>query len=150
MILDALRVAPVRWRNGAGATRELAIATDSDGETLWRISLADIDKAAPFSEFPGLDRLFTALGELRLTIDGSVVHLESGGQVRFPGEALVSVALDQPTRALNVMTRRGAWHADVVHRPAGQRMSQGAHAIVVLGELDADVLLTSLTAVADV
>lgn len=140
--LDPSRVLPTPWRNGAGATRELASAADDGGTTLWRISLADLDRDAPFSLFPGMDRLLVALGDLRLDVDGDAVRLDAGGQARFPGEARVSVALDRPTRALNVMTRRGVWRADVVRRPAAHPSTLDAHATVPLGELAADVLLT--------
>ena len=37
-----------RWRNGAGWTRPVASA-EADGDTLWRVSLAEISQAAPFS-----------------------------------------------------------------------------------------------------
>lgn len=142
-VLDPAWVAPVPWRNGAGTTRELATATDDDG-TLWRISLADLTGDANFSVFPGVDRLLLALGALRLDVDGDDVELATGDKTRFPGEARVSVALDAPTRALNVMVRRGAWHAEVVHRPADRPVTPGTHATVPLGELTADVLLTIL------
>ena len=47
------------WRNGAGWTRPVARAEadgSGGGELLWRVSLAEISQAAPFSRFPGLDR----------------------------------------------------------------------------------------------
>lgn len=140
-VLDPSRVAPVPWRNGAGATRELASWSDEDG-TSWRISVADLDRDAPFSTFTGLDRLFVALGAIRLRVDGTVVQLAAGEQTRFPGEACVSVDLEGPTRALNVMTRRGTWRADVVCRSADRPATPTTHATVPLGELTADVLLT--------
>jgi environmental stress-induced protein Ves len=141
-MLDPSQVAPVPWPNGAGTTRELASASDSEGQTLWRISLADLDHHAPFSTFSGMDRLFTALGPVRLTIDGTPIDLDPGDQVRFPGEAAVTVALSRPTRALNVMTRRDACSADVILRPARAPAASRAVATVDLGEQVADIVVT--------
>src|SRR5262245_21856206 len=51
------------WKNGAGLTRELAVAPR--GATVvdfdWRISVARIDRDAPFSAFDGIDRCITLL-----------------------------------------------------------------------------------------
>ncbi|MGW7533279.1 HutD/Ves family protein [Amycolatopsis sp. NPDC054798] len=145
-MLNPSEVTPVPWRNGAGTTRELAVGTDRSGETQWRISVADLLEDAPFSAFPGIDRLFTALGPLRLTVNGTTTDLERGGQLRFAGEDTVTVALDQPTRALNVMTRRGRYRAEVVLRDPHTDGPGGAVATVDLGEQFADVLLTPVSA----
>jgi environmental stress-induced protein Ves len=141
-MLDPSTVAPIPWSNGAGTTRELASASDAEGLTLWRISLADLDQDAPFSTFVGMDRLFTALGRVRLTIDGTPIDLDPGDQVRFPGEATVTVSLPRPTRALNVMTRRDACSASVILRAAGAPAARNAVATVDLGEQVADVVVT--------
>lgn len=142
-MLDPSQVAPTPWRNGAGATRELTTETDASGQVLWRISVADLDRDAPFSTFPGLDRLFVALGPLRLTVDGRQQPLAAGDQARFAGEAPVTVALDAPTRALNVMTRRGACRAEVTLRPASApRLPADVTTLtVLLDEFAADVRL---------
>ncbi|WP_240641515.1 HutD family protein [Nocardioides ferulae] len=149
MLLDPARVDPTPWRNGAGSTRELSVAREDTGETRWRISLADLVRDAPFSGFPGMDRLLTALGPLRLTIDGTPVDLTTGEQVRFPGEAAVAVSLDRPTRALNVMTRRGSCVAGVVLRRSAHGLppafSAAPHVTVLLGDLLADVTFASPT-----
>ncbi|MGY4744721.1 HutD/Ves family protein [Streptomyces sp. ATMOS53] len=142
-MLDPSQVAPTPWRNGAGATRELTTETDASGQVLWRISVADLDRDAPFSTFPGLDRLFVALGPLRLTVDGRQQPLAAGDQARFAGEAPVTVALDAPTRALNVMTRRGACRAEVTLRLASApRLPADVTTLtVLLDEFAADVRL---------
>ncbi|WP_020658752.1 HutD/Ves family protein [Amycolatopsis benzoatilytica] len=136
---------PVPWRNGAGTTRELAAATTPSGGLRWRISVADLARDAPFSAFPGTDRLFTALGALRLTVNGTSTGLAAGEQLRFAGEDDVAVALDQPTRALNVMTARGVCRAEVVLRSAASPGEEGAVATVDLGERVADVFVTDLS-----
>jgi environmental stress-induced protein Ves len=139
--LDPTRVAPAPWRNGAGATRELAARRDPAGRLLWRISLASLDRDAPFSTFPGLDRLFVALGPLRLVVDAESHTLVAGQQLRFAGEASVRAVVDVPTQALNVMTQRGALQARVALREADAPATEHAEATVLLGALAADVLL---------
>lgn len=140
-MLDPSTVMSMPWCNHAGSTRELATAVDPEGRVQWRVSLADLDGVAEFSEFAGMDRILVPLDAVRLTINGSTVHLRHGEQVRFAGEATVSVAPDRPMRALNVMTRRDAFQAKIVLRPAVQAMTENTHATVALGELAADVLL---------
>lgn len=141
MVLDSSPVSPVAWRNGRGTTRELAAATDAAEQVRRRISVADLDGPATFSDFVGMDRVIVPLGPVRLTIDGSTLHLRRGEPAWFPGDAKVSAVPDQATRALNVMTRRRALHAEVVLRPAGQQTIGDACMVVHLGDPAADVLL---------
>src|SRR5262245_5272313 len=51
----------VPWKNGRGATRELALwpagASFERAEFDWRISTAPVDEPGPFSAFPGLARI---------------------------------------------------------------------------------------------
>lgn len=129
------------WRNGAGTTRELASDVDGTGRARWRISVAALDRDAPFSAFPGWERLFVALGPVELVVDGARHTLTAGQQLRFSGEAAVRAVVGVPTHALNVMTRRDEPPARVVLREADQPGHPGADATVVLGTLVADVLL---------
>jgi environmental stress-induced protein Ves len=145
MMLDPSKLEPIPWLNGAGSTRELAASTDADGVTTWRISVADLDRDAPFSLFPGLDRVFVALGPLRLTIDGVTSTLAAGDQASFPGEAAVSVSLGEPTTAVNVMTRRGRRRAEVVLRRPDEPMPEGVDATVRLPDAMADISFTPVT-----
>jgi uncharacterized protein len=104
----------VAWKNGQGRTRQLAIyPADADTETfLWRISVAEVDSAAPFSSFPGIDRQIALLrgAGFTMTLDGQqrhalVVPFES---FAFPGEAAVQVELaNGATQDFNLMLRRG-------------------------------------------
>lgn len=121
------------WRNGLGMTRELASCTTPEGDLVWRISIGELPEPAAFSSYPGIDRLFIALGEMTLTIDGTPLSLAAGDRARFPGESVVSVALPWPTRALNVMTSRSWAEPEVVLcRTSGcaeKRSVDGADAI---------------------
>jgi environmental stress-induced protein Ves len=119
------RVVP--WRNGAGTTTVVAEgwpdgadgADSVDGadgagpasEPVWRISIATIERAAPFSAFAGVDRLLMPLSPagLDLVIDGRRVRGEAFDVLPFAGESAVE-AVDVTTRGLdlNLMTVRGA------------------------------------------
>ena len=120
--MEIIRFAELKahpWRNGGGATRELAshpaAASPQDPGTAgwdWRVSIADISKAGDFSAVPGMDRVLTVVeGELLLlSVDGAEHPLEKYRPFRFSGDAAASAAL--PTgdlRDLNVITRRGVF-----------------------------------------
>ena len=101
---------PVSWRNGGGTTREIltggAVET---GKFDWRISVADVTEAGPFSTFPGVDRVLVlcrGTGML-VEVDGCVHHLGLHDAVQFAGEQATSATIpDGPTVDFNVMTRR--------------------------------------------
>lgn len=112
--IDALRSEP--WRNGAGWTRTVC-ARELDGQTLWRISVADITAASRFSQFEGMDRTAVMVQGGRLRLSNAEVQLDfdgMGSQIAFPGEwALDCSAPEVPTQLLNTMVRRGAATARV-------------------------------------
>ncbi len=118
--IDLRAIAPQRWKNGAGLTREIATWPAGAGidDFEWRLSVAELERGAPFSAFPGVDRCIVVL-------DGAGMELQDdrGAIVRtlrpfepwsFEGERALHAALPQgPCRDFNVMTRRGCWHAAV-------------------------------------
>jgi environmental stress-induced protein Ves len=61
--LDLRTLPPQRWKNGAGTTREIAVEPAGAGtdDFDWRLSLAEVDRDAPFSAFPGVDRCIVLL-----------------------------------------------------------------------------------------
>lgn len=100
----------MRWRNGGGVTRELAVERSGGQDFEWRISIADVKVAGPFSPFPGIDRIITLLdGErMDLLIDGVEQVLGLHETLTFDGASQTACTLPfGPTRDLNVMTRRG-------------------------------------------
>ncbi|MGW6195562.1 HutD/Ves family protein [Kribbella sp. NPDC055110] len=140
MILTPADVPPMPWKNGAGTTRELAVAHDDDGRMLWRISVAELAVATHFSSLPGLDRSFTALGRLELTIGGERKWFEKGDQARFAGEEEVVLrSLPSRTSALNVMTRRGRCTAGVTLHPTADGLCVDTDHIVDLGDCVAQI-----------
>lgn len=121
-ILTPDAVAPVAWRNGAGSTRLLV-----DDPAGWRLSVADLDRDATFSDFPGLDRIFLPLVDVILHIDGERRPVPSGSPASFPGEATVAVELIAgPGRAVNLMMTRGLCSGALtaISRPEWERRDQ--------------------------
>jgi environmental stress-induced protein Ves len=121
-------VAPQRWRNGGGWTRELLALPGADDWQV-RVSVADIESDGPFSSFPGVRRFFSVLhgAGVELTVDGRAFRVtRDGAALQFAGEAKTSCRmLDGPTRDLNLMVRgaTGAMErvvADVAWKPRAQ------------------------------
>src|SRR5690606_5328674 len=112
-----------RWRNGFGWTREIHARRGApDAGWDWRLSIAEIERDAPFSAFPGVDRELVLLrgNGLRLRFDdGESCLLEPPhGRLRFAGERpLTGELVDGPTHDFNLMWRRDAIAAELLHRP---------------------------------
>ena len=118
--IDVRALPTQRWKNGAGTTREVARGPADAGldDFDWRISLAEIERDAPFSSFPGIERCIVLLQGAGMDLLG-----ESGGAVQtlnrmvpwtFDGERALSARLTGgPCSDFNVMTRRGRWRADL-------------------------------------
>ena len=113
-----------RWRNGLCWTREIHAAVNrAAGDPWeWRLSIAEIERDAPFSSFPGVERELVLLSGngLRLRFDdGESALLEPPhGRLRFAGERGVAAELlAGPTQDFNLMWRREAIDAQLWHRP---------------------------------
>jgi environmental stress-induced protein Ves len=67
---DDLKAVP--WKNGLGVTREIAVEPvgASMDDFLWRVSIADVDTASPFSTFPGIDRTIVLLEHYTRHVNG--------------------------------------------------------------------------------
>lgn len=124
--LEVLRAAertPVPWKNGGGLTSEVAVyppGSDLAGFD-WRVSLAEIRAAGPFSLFPGIDRRMALVsGRLSLVIDGrpAVTLTPESEALAFPGDVPVfAEPLGAPVTDLNVMTRRSRCAARLTRQP---------------------------------
>jgi uncharacterized protein len=137
------------WKNGGGVTREIAVARDeTQGAALdafaWRVSVADVAQAGPFSRFEGVERTLVLLEGSGMLLDeaGTVTKTHALVQAldiaRFAGETAIDARLvDGPTRDFNLMVRRDAargtldvWRAPVVCDIAAQTVllycAQGA------------------------
>ena len=90
-ILRAGNYRRMKWKNGGGETTEIALFPENAGlnDFDWRISMARVESAGPFSLFPGVDRTLSILegeGPQRaISVEGQgrlfVIELErSGGE----------------------------------------------------------------------
>jgi uncharacterized protein len=101
------------WKNGGGLTRELFVHPVASGfdDFEWRVSIAEVRAAGPFSSFPGIERHMAILeGRLRLSLAGGApLTLDAAGApLDFPGEtAVMAEPLGPSATDLNLMTRRG-------------------------------------------
>jgi len=117
---DTREVRP--WKNGGGLTCEIAASPEHAGlsDFDWRVSMAVVEAAGPFSVFPGVDRLMLILeGRLELEIAGAerLFIDETAPAAEFPGDAVVTaLAPAAPVTDINVMVRRGRFTASVERR----------------------------------
>jgi len=141
-ILRAADTPAVPWKNGQGRTRPLAIYPPNAGmdDFLWRISVAEVDSAAPFSRFPGVDRWIALLHGpgFVMRLDRTRTHrLERRFETfAFSGDAMVDVELiGGATRDFNVMTRRSraTAHIDIWHEP-GDYLTRPEFALLYCAE----------------
>lgn len=122
MSIIRLRDCPaVPWKNGMGRTRELAVYPVGAGmdDFIWRVSVAEVNDASPFSSFEGIDRHIALLEG-----DGFTMTLDDGrshplttpfSPFAFPGEAKVTIALHGgATRDFNLMLRRSEARGELV------------------------------------
>jgi uncharacterized protein len=134
-VIDGSRLAAVPWRNGKGVTREIMAVSSADATLLWRLSLATIDSAAPFSTFAGIDRLFLPVAG-RVRLEGAqapfpVTLGDADALLAFAGEIAVTGApLDGQVLALNLMVCRG-WGRGAILRHGGGVMAADAGGFLV-------------------
>lgn len=111
-LVHLLDLPEVPWRNGGGVTRETAAYRDAavNPDFLWRVSMATVNAAGPFSRFDGVDRSIAVLDG-----DGIVLRLGDGDHRLTPSadpfsfageEAVDATVIGGPTSDLNIMTRR--------------------------------------------
>lgn len=121
------------WKNGGGVTREVAAFPEGAGldAFVWRVSIADVAQAGPFSRFAGIDRTLVLLSGAGMLLDetdgehGGKTHglTQALDTAHFTGEARIDARLvDGATRDFNLMLRRDAAQGEVeVWRGATQR-----------------------------
>lgn len=156
-IFDLHALPAMPWKNGGGVTRELArwpLGSSMD-DFEWRVSVADIAKAGPFSVFAGIDRQLLLLqgAGVKLTSEETGSHhiLQANGEVwRFSGDVDIdSELIDGEVRDFNVMCRRGHWQAQTALASEEAQFSAVAGLVLVLqGEcaLEGQGLTTHLQA----
>jgi environmental stress-induced protein Ves len=104
------------WKNGGGTTTE--VATFPPGSSLddfaWRVSMARVERAGPFSRFAGVDRSIALVegqgmtlaiaGRGQVAVDATTPPFAFPGDVEVAASLIAGASLD-----LNVMTRRGSF-----------------------------------------
>lgn len=111
------------WANGAGTTTVLATYPDA-AAWRWRASLAKVEHAAPFSDYPQVARQLAPLdGRLDLHFeDTGTQGLARLQTTCFPGTPAPRAELpDGPTRVFNLMVRDGV-DATLIARPLAGAM----------------------------
>ena len=107
------------WRNGGGSTCEIISSPAGSGldDFDWRLSIAEVGTAGPFSIFPDVDRHLRVLsGELALDFeDGRTHRLRSADpEFVFSGDCPVyGRPLTTDVRDLNLMVRRGRFEGRI-------------------------------------
>ncbi|HEX2784328.1 MAG TPA: HutD family protein [Ilumatobacteraceae bacterium] len=139
-LLPATQHRRMRWANGGGWTTEI-IAEPSSGHWEWRLSVADVDVAGPFSLFPGVDRSIALLrgAGFALTVGGrdeEVIDLPHH-PFQFAGDEVTTCRLlDGAVQDLNLMTTRGSGprRLDFIHIPPLSTIDlSGVDVLVVVG-----------------
>lgn len=128
------------WKNGGGATREIACWPPGAGlgDFGWRVSIASIAAAGPFSVFNGVDRHIMLLGGegVRLqSSDGQMDHRLDTPHVpfAFSGDAAIDCSLlGGASSDFNVMTRRGQWHAELQLLDHATSMASAPHGVLLV------------------
>ena len=118
------------WKNGGGVTREVAAFPEGAGldAFVWRVSIADVAQAGPFSRFAGIDRTLVLLSGAGMLLDETRDETVADGaqgvkthaltqpldMACFTGEAPIDARLvNGATRDFNLMVRRGAATGEV-------------------------------------
>jgi hypothetical protein len=135
-ILRAADRVAMPWKNGGGVTREVAVWPPDAGigKFDWRVSIAEVQSAGPFSHFAGIDRTLAILeGRMALAFAGRAVELDADSPpFAFPGDVACSgTPIGGAVTDLNVMTRRGRCAARV-ERIAGETFSTTAATMVLV------------------
>ncbi|MET0220757.1 MAG: HutD family protein [Tardiphaga sp.] len=119
-ILRATDYKVMPWKNGLGATTEIAVSPERDGldDFAWRVSMAQVSSDGPFSSFPDIDRTLLVLAGqgMVLEVDGQppATLTQASPPYAFAGDATTSARLvDGAIVDLNVMVRRGLVRARV-------------------------------------
>jgi environmental stress-induced protein Ves len=116
MILLRSEARPTQaWKNGAGITQTVLV--DQDLQPGWRVSVAAIDRDAPFSVFPGMDRFLAPLTPygIQLAIGDQRIHVPQYSVAKFDGgEKSACMGVVEAGRDLNLMVDRHLWRGSIM------------------------------------
>ncbi len=105
MIVTPQEWKEVPWRNGRGVSREILTRPDLT------LNRTPITHGAPFSSYPGFDRLLAVLsGDLLLTVNGIASRLGPGDLIRFAGEGPTAAEIGgDAVEVFNLIADRTRW-----------------------------------------
>ncbi|MGF6512273.1 HutD/Ves family protein [Paraburkholderia sp. 32] len=125
------------WKNGGGLTREVAAFPSPGGgqgaasaDFVWRVSVAEVAQAGPFSRFDGVDRTLVLLAGAGMLLDelgdagvaSTHVLRQPLDIARFDGATRIDARLvDGATRDFNLMVRRDVAQGELDVWRAGTR-----------------------------
>lgn len=155
-IIPAEALRPVAWVNGGGITREIAADSDAAG-VLWRLSLADVDREGPFSEFPAMSRILTVVAGDGMALEAPEETLQAKplAPVAFSGTLPIMGRLPNgPVRNFNLIYRERAVDARVALQrgalehtyPARAGIQRMIHVTTGTARLDGKVIPVGATA----
>lgn len=141
------------WKNGGGVTRE-AIRVPPHGDSFdWRVSLAQIDAAGPFSEFAGYIRFMVLLKGAGVALKfagGPAPRIrelrEIGDMQEFDGGVAAHCELvDGPCVDLNLMVSKNlrGVRTRVESLRGARSLTVGSHESMLLFPIDARITLAS-------
>ncbi len=124
------------WKNAGGTTTELALHEEG-AQCLWRLSVADIERSGPFSDFSGYERIIMLLeGDgMELTLDGAHVERmdEPFRPFTFDGAAKTQCRLlGGAVKDLNLMVDRERAQGSVTARTIAAPVALPLHASWVI------------------
>ncbi|MFM0494083.1 HutD/Ves family protein [Paraburkholderia caledonica] len=145
-LIRGAELVAVPWKNGGGLTREVAaFPADAGLDTfVWRVSVADVAQAGPFSRFAGIDRTLVLLSGAGMLLDETqpddTVKTHALTRpldiARFRGETTIDARLvDGATRDFNLMVRRDSAQGELAVWRAAPHETQRER------RLSADVVL---------
>jgi hypothetical protein len=113
-VLDPIHLASLpslRWKNGAGRTKEIASfpANASLDDFIWRLSVAEIEQPSAYSLFPQIDRTQVIISGASLRLHnptGLKKRLIAYQPFSFAGEQQWFAEPEGACQMLNVMTSR--------------------------------------------
>lgn len=96
-----------RWKNGGGVTHEIWRMPEREDYDV-RVSVAEVARSGPFSQFPGYRRWSFLVGTapIELVHEQAFELVEPGDYLEIPGEAEITANLRAgSTHLLNVLAR---------------------------------------------
>jgi environmental stress-induced protein Ves len=111
-VIQRAAFTPMRWKNGAGTTLEIALGGRAAGNFDWRLSMALIEQDCAFSSYDGYQRFTTLVsgaGFELLAPDGSTLSFTEVGQLHaYAGSVPFACRLHAGASwDLNLIARQG-------------------------------------------